>query len=221
MASGSMEVTLDNEVMIDVKSAIKHARSMEGTKRVFVLGHSLGAMLAPKIAIENDDLEGIIMLAGNARPLEELILEQYNYLLKTDGISQEEQEILDELELQLRNLEKLKQNPEESVLDLPLGLPSSYWKSLINYQQLEEIKLVEARILVLQGERDYQVTMQDFTIWKKALISHKNAQFKSYSKLNHLFMEGDGPSRPGEYQVEGNIPDYVIDDIANWIMKTD
>ena len=219
MESGSMEITLDTEVLIDVNNAIELADSVKGAEQVFVLGHSLGAMLSPKIALKSHELEGIIMLAGNARPLEDLILEQYTYLLSPDGISNEEQVVLDETKLQIKHLEKLKQDPDDQTLDLPLGLPASYWISLINYNQTEDIKLVESRILILQGERDYQVTMEDFALWEKALISHENTQFKSYPKLNHLFLEGEGQSRPAEYQIEGEIPRYVIDDIAEWIMN--
>jgi len=160
-------------------------------------------------------------MAGNARPLEELILEQYTYLFSPDGISIEEKELLDKLNVQLENLEKLKQNPGNSSLDLPLSLPASYWNSMVNYHQLDEIRSFTSRILVLQGERDYQVTMKDFKLWEKALILHENANFKSYPKLNHLFLAGEGPSYPTEYRIEGKIPDYVMKDIADWILKED
>ena len=74
-------------------------------------------------------------------------------------------------------------------------------------------------MLILQGERDYQVTMKDFEGWKKSLSSRKNAEFKTYAKLNHLFMEGKGKSTPAEYETAGHVAQIVIDDIANWIKK--
>jgi hypothetical protein len=74
-------------------------------------------------------------------------------------------------------------------------------------------------MLVLQGERDYQVTMQDFERWKTALSGRKNVEFKSYPKLNHLFIDGDGKSIPSEYEKVGHVAAYVIEDIAGWIRK--
>ena len=72
-------------------------------------------------------------------------------------------------------------------------------------------------MLILQGERDYQVTMEDFAGWKKALESRKDVTFISYPKLNHLFMEGEGKSIPAEYSTPGNVAVAVIDDIVKWI----
>jgi fermentation-respiration switch protein FrsA (DUF1100 family) len=72
-------------------------------------------------------------------------------------------------------------------------------------------------MLLLQGERDYQVTMEDFQGWKAALASKRNATFKSYPALNHLFLEGTGKSAPAEYQQVGHVPQTVIDDIVAWI----
>jgi fermentation-respiration switch protein FrsA (DUF1100 family) len=75
-------------------------------------------------------------------------------------------------------------------------------------------------MLVLQGERDYQVTMADFAGWKKALAGRKGVVLKSYPKLNHLFMEGKGKAKPEEYGKEGHVAKEVVDDIAAWVKKT-
>jgi fermentation-respiration switch protein FrsA (DUF1100 family) len=74
-------------------------------------------------------------------------------------------------------------------------------------------------MLVLQGERDYQVTMKDFAGWKAALEGRKNVEFKSFPKLNHLFIEGEGKSTPSEYEKVGHVAAYVVEDIAAWIKK--
>jgi len=68
----------------------------------------------------------------------------------------------------------------------------------------------------MQGERDYQVTIKDFEGWS-VLSNKENITLKLYPKLNHLFMEGTGKSTPDEYNKVGNIPEYVIKDIALWI----
>ena len=74
-------------------------------------------------------------------------------------------------------------------------------------------------LLILQGERDYQVTMEDFGRWQAALQGRENVTFKSYPALNHLFMEGEGPSSPAEYEQAGYVAEEVIRDIASWIQS--
>jgi fermentation-respiration switch protein FrsA (DUF1100 family) len=98
-------------------------------------------------------------------------------------------------------------------------LPKDYWLSINAYDQIEEIRSVDCGILILQGERDYQVTMEDFQLWKNTLEGYEKVVFRSYPKLNHLFMEGEGPSYPNEYRVEGRVATYVIRDIAEWIHR--
>ena len=102
---------------------------------------------------------------------------------------------------------------------LPMNLSQAYWMLANQYKPLEVVRKLTLPILVLQGERDYQVTMQDFELWKSALAKHPNAIFKSYPRLNHLFQEGEGKSTPLEYSRPSSIPSYVTDDIAAFINR--
>ena len=72
-------------------------------------------------------------------------------------------------------------------------------------------------MLILQGERDYQVTMTDFGLWKAAVGSAKGVVMKSYPPLNHLFVAGAGKSLPAEYNKPGHVDPQVIADIAAFI----
>ena len=74
-------------------------------------------------------------------------------------------------------------------------------------------------MLILQGGRDYQVTMQDFEGWQNALSSRQDVQFKMYPGLNHLFIEGEGKITPAEYELAGHVAEIVVDDIARWIRQ--
>jgi fermentation-respiration switch protein FrsA (DUF1100 family) len=74
-------------------------------------------------------------------------------------------------------------------------------------------------MLILQGERDYQVTMEDFKKWNAALGGRSNVTLKSYPGLNHLFIAGTSRSTPLEYDQPGHVDERVIDDIASWIKK--
>ena len=139
--------------------------------------------------------------------------------MEPNGIDEYERQELAKLDQTLQNLDLLKENKWNESLELPIGLPKAYWESLIAYDQTEEIGSVKCSILILQGERDYQVTMEDFEIWNQTLKNREDVEFRSYENLNHLFMEGEGPSYPSEYQKKGNVASYVIKDIAEWIER--
>jgi fermentation-respiration switch protein FrsA (DUF1100 family) len=100
---------------------------------------------------------------------------------------------------------------------LPFGIPAPYWLALKGYEPPEVARQLSQPMLILQGERDYQVTLQDFEGWKAALSSRKDVSFKTYPNLNHLFMEGAGKARPVEYKNPGHVSQAVVEDIANWI----
>jgi dienelactone hydrolase len=186
-------------------------------KRVFVLGHSLGASWAPRIGILDADLAGLVVMAGYTRPLEDLILEQLTYLSSLgEGLKDEE---LAKLKEQVARVKDPKLAADTPRADLPLGIPAASWLELRKYDPAATAAGLKMPMLVLQGERDYQVTMADFEGWKKALAGRKGATLKSYPKLNHLFMEGEGKSRPQEYQKGGHIAAEVVDDIAAWVKK--
>jgi hypothetical protein len=73
-------------------------------------------------------------------------------------------------------------------------------------------------LLILQGDRDYQVTTEgDLARWQQLLAQRDNVVYRRYASLNHLFMPGDGPPNPQEYFVAGKVDSGVIADIASWI----
>ena len=212
-------VTVKDEVIDDVLSAVNVLRKEEriNPRKIFVLGHSLGGELVPRIGKADPNIAGFIVMAGAARPLEDAILEQTTYIFSLDGvITKEEQARLDEIKQLVAKVKALTPADIDFSTNL-YGAPPSYWLDLKGYDPPEEAKKLKQPMLVLQGERDYQVTMNEFQRWKTALSSNPRVTFKSYTKLNHLFIEGVGKSTPDEYAVAGHIPEYVITDIVQWV----
>lgn len=205
------------EVIDDALAAIDMIRKNPLTKgsRIYVVGHSLGAMCAPWIASKGKT-DGAILLAGNARPLEDLIVDQYRYLYDTDksGKTDPEVEAVARKAALVKDPEALKTAKPEA---LPLDLPASYWQSVASYKQTEVARKLKQPVLVIQGERDYQVTMIDFGIWKNVLGAQTKNKLVSYPALNHLFMKGEGKSMPSEYEQPGHVDEAVIKDIVEWI----
>jgi fermentation-respiration switch protein FrsA (DUF1100 family) len=97
------------------------------------------------------------------------------------------------------------------------GVPASYWLDLKSYDPCAEARSLKMPMLILQGERDYQVTLADFARWKQALGARKDVVLKTYPNLNHLFEAGQGKSRPEEYTKPLHVAPEVIDDIVKWI----
>ena len=216
------KLTVKEEVTDDVLAAVELGRKRKDIdpKRVFVLGHSLGGYLAPRIGSADDKIAGLIILAGYTRPLEDLVDEQYEYLLGLDGKAKENEKFLEKVKKQTERVRKhLKE--DTPAKDLPEGLPASYWLDMKKYDPAATAAKLKVPMLILQGERDYQVTMDDFAGWKKALKGHKDATLKSYPKLHHLFMEGKGKgkARPEEYNEAQHVSKEVIDDVAAWVKK--
>ena len=184
---------------------------------VYVLGHSLGATLAPRIAEQADGLTGIILVAALARPFEDAIVEQMTYISSLTDSSANAKKQITEIKKQADNIKKLGTPEYDDKIPLLLNLPRSYWEFANAYKPVEVASKLALPILILQGERDYQVTMQDFGLWRFGLMRNKNAFLKSYPKLNHMLQEGSGKATPFEYNQASPVVGYVMDDIASFI----
>ena len=216
------QLDMDVETCDDALSAIRLARTLPevAPDSVFVLGHSQGGMMAPRIAKRTkSEVAGIVVVAGLARPMEDALLEQAEYLASLSGQPHSPQ--LDGLKKQVENVKQLGTSGFCDTIPLPLGLPLSYWKYLKDYHQQQEMSALSCPVLVLQGERDYQVTMQDYGLWLMALLGNPRAQLKSYPDLNHILQEGKGKSTPMEYGEARPVPTYVAEDVAGFIRGKD
>jgi hypothetical protein len=187
--------------------------------RIVVLGHSLGGTLVPRIGLADTRLAGLIVMAGAVRELPDAMLAQTRYLAMADGaISPEEQRRIDDVQKLVDIVKAL--TPADAANPASIsGAPASYWLDLRGYDPPAIATGLKAPMLILQGERDYQVTMDDFAKWKAALGSVSTVAFHSYPALNHLFMAGMGPSLPSEYNVASHVDPAVIRDITEWIAR--
>lgn len=211
--------TLKEETIDDALSAAELLRQTEGVdpKRVFVLGHSLGALAIPRIGKADPSLAGLIILAGSTRHLEDVIVEQTRYLISVQSPeSPEAKAKLAEVEAAMAKVKQLTAADATSSTPIFSACPA-YWLYLRAYDPAATAKALKQPLLILQGERDYQVTMADFDGWKAALAGCPTVTFKLYSDLNHLFMAGKGKSTPAEYEQAGHVAEVVVSNIAEWI----
>ena len=208
--AGSANFTVQEETVEDAVKAIALLRTQAEVNggRVFVIGHSLGAYVAPRIAEQDGKLAGVVLMAGNVRPVEDLLVEQVTYM----GITGKP---LDNAKAFQATVKKLEAGDEDSpALG---GVPVAYWLDLKGYDPAAAAKKLGIPMLILQGERDYQVTMADFGMWKTAVGSAKGVTMMSYPALNHFFVAGEGKSLPAEYAKPGHVAQQVVEDIAKFI----
>ncbi|MBW4697524.1 MAG: alpha/beta fold hydrolase [Aphanocapsa lilacina HA4352-LM1] len=213
--------TVREEVLDDARSALAllRARTEVDRRRLFVLGHSLGGMLLPRLAREEPEVAGLIVLAGPARPFADVLVGQLDYLM---GFSTSEEEKT-QLAVMKQQAERLKDpglSEATPAANLPSGVPGSYWLDLRAYDPPATARTLQTPMLILQGERDYQVTRTDFELWKQVLAGRSNVKFNLYSQLNHLFMAGEGQILPSEYLTSSHVAQVVIDDLAKWITSS-
>lgn len=211
------DVTLDAEVVDDAAAAMALLRAHPSVDdgRVYVIGHSLGASLAPEIAKRDGRAAGAILMAGTARPIDVVMLEQLEYLgTLPQNASPAVQAQLAEATAQVQRLISGTVADTEIVM----GAPASYFNELKAKDGVADaVAQPDMPFLVLQGERDYQVTMKDFALWKAALGNRPNAALRSFPALNHLFVAGSGAPNPAEYAQPGFVAEEVIEAIAAWI----
>jgi len=217
--SFSKAFTVKEEAIDDALSAIALANTLPGVNKsqIYLLGHSLGGMLAPRIATLAPSLSGIILAAAPARKLSDLIAEQNMFIYKASGdttAAGKKQFTESTNEIDRSRLLKLGDIAPDSII---LGAPAAYWIDLNNYDQVATAKRIKNRILILQGGHDFQVSVQDFNIWRTTLAANKNASFKLYPDLNHLLSSQKEKGTGVQYRTPANVSPDLINDISLWI----
>lgn len=221
-------LTVQEETIDDALAAIRTARAcgLVDPSKVFVLGHSLGGTLVPRIAVQaqtsqalaSPALAGCVIMAGAVRPMEDLLVEQAEYVLGLKPASEAGTRFLETLREKVKAVKAADLSIDTHADKLPLGVPAIYWLALRGYNAPAEALQCSAPMLILQGGRDYQVTAVDFRLWQEGLQGQSRFSFKFYENLNHLFMDGCGMATPDEYMSKaGHVDGGVLNDIARWI----
>jgi uncharacterized protein len=210
--------TIDLETTDDAVSAVAQLRGQTGIdpKRVFVLGHSQGGMMAPRIAARDPKIAGLILLAAPSRPLLDILIEQNRRLaILNDGkTSDAENTAIQQL---TDSVAAVRSGREITAAAAPMGLPVAYWRSAEAVDPVAEARAIAQPLLILQGARDIQVVDADWQGWRDAFHDSPRATFKLYEALNHLAIPGEGEGNLQEYQTPGHVAPELIADVAAWI----
>lgn len=220
------ELTVREETIDDALLAIGVLKSDPriDRDRVFILGHSMGAMLAPRIDAEGGDVRGLILMAGTPYRLEQIVLRQ----LKQAGGSRSALKWVVALEYRLfsRKFDGLCRMSDEQAKKKKFAgnLSLYYFKEMGRKTAADYLLESEKPVLLMQGGRDFQVLAEDdFRAFRERLAERDNAVFRLYPELNHAFVNAlydDILKASKEYGVERHIPEEVIDDIAAFVLGT-
>lgn len=212
--------TVNEETTNDAVAAVEMAKTVLGVNKnaIYVFGHSLGGMMAPRIAERSSGLAGIILAAAPARKFASLSAEQNKYMFDQakDTTAAGRKSLANAMkEIAKANITKLGNVKPDSII---LGLPAAYWVDLNNYNQIEAAKKSsKTRIMILQGGNDFQVSKTDFDLWQKALGKRKNVTLKFYPTINHFLSEQTEKGTLAQYSIPASVSKTVLDDVATWI----
>lgn len=212
-------ITIDDEVTDDAVAAAALLARQPGidAKRVFVLGHSLGALMAPRIAQRDTQIAGLILLAAPEKLDLNVVLRQTRYLAGLQHATQQQTDDAIAPIVAARTAIAMA-DPAHPPAGEFFHAPASYWLSLRDYDAIAVTRTLPQPLLILQGASDYQVTpIDDFAKWKAAFAASTRVTLKQYDGLSHLFMPAGNPPSPADYNKPGHVDAQVIDDVVQWI----
>ena len=220
----SLMITVKEETIDDAISAVNllKADPRINPDQVFLIGHSMGGMLAPRIDAEGGNFRGLILLAGSPQKLEDIMLYQTREMIPLSGkltrFILEKQ--LKTLEATFANLYTIS-DEEAKTKKMGGGTTLYYFKEMGQHPVESYLQNLTKPILVMQGSKDFQVKADvDFVLYKQLLADHPDVAFRLYENLNHCFVPsvyGRIDKAKQEYKVEQHIGEDVISDIANWV----
>lgn len=226
-------LTVDEEMVHDARAALlllKETPELEG-KPIFLLGHSMGGMMASYIGSEGVTPAGYVILAGSPRKLWEISAAQnlaFADQMEKDGDLKEAERIRNFVETETARAKKLLNLSDEEALapgSAVFGLGDNAWylRHQISIDAAALHMQDQLPVFIVQGEKDRQVTLTDFNAWKEQLKDHPAATFELYPELNHLFGEYEGDDVPlhelvtVEYGASTPVGSNLISDIASWL----
>ncbi len=215
-------ITVKEETIEDALRAVELLKNDPriDKDRIFLLGHSMGAMLAPRIDAEGANVRGLILMAGTPYRLEEVMVKQLD---RAQGNSLLGRVVKLENKIFSKKSNGLYEMSDEAAKKKKFAgsLTLYYFKEMGRKTAADYLAESDKPVLIMQGERDFQVLAEDdFKAFGERLAGRENTVFRLYPGLNHLFVTAVSDNilkATKEYSTERHIGDEVIDDIAQFV----
>lgn len=169
------------DFVTDANSVIDYFKNDERFENIIVAGHSEGSLIGI-LAVREKDIDGFISLAGPARPIDEIIIEQ---LAKQSAeLSANARSAFDEIKT---NGQTTNYSPYLESIFRPSVQP--YISSWMAFNPSEEIAKLDVPVLIVNGSFDLQVDVMDAELLKKA---NPEAELVILENMNHIFRKIEG-----------------------------
>jgi dienelactone hydrolase len=186
--------------------------------RIVIVGHSMGGSYAPRVAVARPEVAALVLLAAEAEPMNRAAVRVMNHLAALDSASPAMKEAAAAMAGLAGNVDNPQLSRRTDPATLPFGYSGAYWLDVRDYDPVGTARQLGKPMLILQGGRDYQVTVDDdLALWRAGLDGRGDVSIRVYDADDHLFFPGSGPSTPAGYEPRQHVDASVIADIADWI----
>lgn len=177
------KLTFDHYVN-DVVSMIEQMKS-KGFSEIYIVGHSEGSLIG-MAAIQNANVKGFVSVAGAGFPADEILKTQLKPKLPPDLFN-----LSVNLIDSLKNGYPVKWAPQ-SLYSLFRPSVQPYIISWFKYSPVDLISKLKCPSLILQGDKDLQVTVTDAQNLEKA---SKNGKLLIIKDMNHVLKTVTGDAQ--------------------------
>ena len=209
MRQGNIDYNISfDDFITDAISVINFFKTKDDFNKIYIIGHSQGSLVGMIAA--KDGADGYVSLAGAGKPIDEVIVDQIN---NTAPMFNEDTK---------RVFSVLKEGKVTD--DYPLALATVFNKevqpfmiSWMKYSPQFELKKLDIPILIINGTKDLQVSVDEANLLKASL---ENAQIEIIEKMNHILVpiEGDNLENSKSYNESfRKLSPLLIDTIVNFI----
>lgn len=222
------DFTYNDIIINDALEAINVAKYNPkiNKKNVFVLGNGIGGFSIPKIASKANGVKGYIMMSAPAGAITDVLTDRIMYPL-INLKDKYKSKNLDDLNDYLANLKKVLQdnatkfklqNPNEKLENQNIfGINDNLVVELLKYNVLNYVSKINEPLLIVQGGKDFGVTMKDFNIYENTLANKHNVIFKDYPNLDNHFVFCKGKGLSGQYFGITNLDTNFLNDLCKFI----
>jgi uncharacterized protein len=249
-STGAVPNSTSENFAADALAGIEFLKGHKGidVKRIGLIGHSEGGLIAPLVASQSDDVAFIVLLAGPGLPGEDILLAQGALILKASGAGPEalakqratqemmfavlkqekdnataEKNMREEFDKQTAGLSEDEKVQAKQILEAQIKMVLSPWfRYFLTYDPRPTLAKVKCPVLALNGENDLQVpgaeNLREIEATLKA-AGNKDVTVMRLPKLNHLFQTSE-TGLPGEYvKIEETFAPVALKTIGDWILK--
>ena len=215
------EETIEDAILA---SELLRADPRVDPERVFLVGHSMGAMLAPRIDAECGLFRGLVLLAGTPYRMEDIVRRQLGQAAAGKGGLMKWVVGLED-KIFSKKFDGLYEMSDEEAKKKKFAGSVTLWyfKEMGRKTAADYLLESEKPVLILQGADDFQVLADvDYKRFQELLGGRPRTEFKLYPGLDHAFVKSLGGSilnAAKEYKTERHIGPEVLDDIADFVSR--